>query len=522
MFRILLLAVALLLPGVAQAEWREAVSNNFIVVSEESEAALRERVEGLEKFGLVLQALTGAKRPKEPPVKIKIYFVRTVENVQDTLPFGGGGVAGYYDAGVRTPYAVMPRVELGDGPLELRAKTILQHELTHHFMFQYFPGAYPTWYVEGMADYAGVIEIGRDNRTKLGLAINNRILGTRYVWVPLKKLLMARSYADLGNSVIAVYNQGWLLVHYLNSTPEGKKQLADYLNAINGGASFEKAAEALGDLDDLDRKLLRYSQRPVIPATEIRWEGLDPGPVAIRTMSAAENALMFQDLAINNGVPKAKVPAFVTEVRTIAGRFPNDPWALRILTETERMAGNQAEATAAVDRWVAAAPNDALARMHKGMLAVRALRVAKSTDTAAWNAARAHIVAASKLAPRDPQVLKAYYDSFTAQGRMPPAAAQNALMSALDAVPQDDDLRYQVALDFERRDMVDDAINIIRPLALSMRDETDLSPKKKAQREREKAKYAMAGDEDTETPHEMLARLEKKRAADTAKPPAEE
>ena len=38
------------------------------------------------------------------------------------------------------------------GP-RLDIKTVLLHEYTHHFMYQYFPAAYPTWYSEGFAEF---------------------------------------------------------------------------------------------------------------------------------------------------------------------------------------------------------------------------------------------------------------------------------------------------------------------------------------------------------------------------------
>ena len=520
MLRKLLLVALLLVPGIARAEWREASSTNFVVISNESEKSLRARVEALEKFGLVLQALTGARRPKEQPVRVRLYFVDTSSDVRETMPFPVANAAGYYTTSIRGPLAVMPRIELDDGPLALTNKTILQHELTHHFMYQYFPGAYPSWYREGIADYAGMIEIGRNNVTRLGLVSNHRVLTTRYVWVPLKKLLLARTYSDLGNNMIALYSQGWVLVHYLNSTPEGKAQLAAYLAAINRGESFEKAAEAFGDLDAFDRTLYRYAHRQILPATELRWESLDPGPVTIRALSGAEAALIRADIALTTGVSKARVQDFAAEVRRTAARFPGDPWALRILTEAERLAGNHDQALAVASRWAAAAPGDGLALMHKGELELRALKSAGSTDAAAWAAARAQIVAAAKLTPT-PQVLKAYYDSFATQGRTPPVAAQNALMAALDALPQDNDLRYRVALDFEQRGMIEDAVNTIRPLAYAIRSDDELSPKQKAKEERDKARFAIAGDEDTETPREMLARLEKKLAEEAAPPAAD-
>lgn len=518
MLRSFLTAIAVILaaPSAANAQWREAISTNFIAYSDGSEKDLRERVESLERFGLILQAMTGARRPKQAPVKIKIYFVRTINDVQETMPFPSDGIAGYYAANLRSTFAVMPRQEYDRADkLSLKAKTIIQHELTHHFMYQYFPVAYPTWYSEGFADYAGMIEVDENSVAKVGLPLENRMMTiNRMGWLSMKKLLTAKSYADVEGDLLLLYAEGWLLVHYLNSTPAGRKQLGDYLMAINAGKSFEEAASALGDLDDLDRRLRRYANQPRLNGTATAYQGVNVGEVKLRALSPAENALVMHDLRLSGGIPKARMPAFVAEVRGIAGSFADDPYALRILTEAERLAGNRDQAIAAAARWQAVTPRDGLAHMHRGMIEIEGLQAAKNTDAAAWTAARAHIVEGARLTADQPQILKAFYDSYAAQGRLPPASAQNALAAALDLVPQEDELRVQVALDYEQRGLIEDAIHTIRPLAYSMRSDDEMTPRQKSRRDKLRAKYAMAGDdpEEAETPHEILARLEKKLA----------
>jgi hypothetical protein len=206
---------------------------------------------------------------------------------------------------------------------------------------------------------------------------------------------------------------------------------------------------------------------------------------------------------------KRNAPQFVREVREAARRFPKDPYALRILTEAERAAGNNAAAAEAVEQWLAARPGDPLALMHKGWLQAAALRAAGTADPAAWDAARQPIVAANRAAPLTPQILHAYYDSFVLQGVLPPPGAQNGLVKAFELIPQDENLRYKVAADFERRGMIPEAIAVIRPLAFSAHaPETDPEKKKKQDSAREKLR--LVGDDLTETPAEMYQRLEAK------------
>jgi hypothetical protein len=156
--------------------------------------------------------------------------------------------------------------------------------------------------------------------------------------------------------------------------------------------------------------------------------------------------------------------------------------------------------------------------MYRAMLQVKALQDARSADAAAWRRPRADLVRAIRLAPSDPLILEAYYDSFIAQGVLPPAGAQNGLYEALNLAPGDQRLRHKLAADFEQRDMIDEAIAIIRPLAYAMPHRGSESGAERQRRERERQRSALAGQPLTETAREMLDRLERKRAERAARP----
>ena len=527
MRRLILFTVLLTSPATVRAEWREAVSNNFVIVSQDDEKALRQRIAGLERFGLVLQAMTGAQRVKSPPTKIKVYFVDTIDDVQETMPYPAAGIAGYYDTTIRGSFAVMPRVDTGRQTSDLASRVIMQHELTHHFTFQYFPAAYPSWYSEGFADYVGAITITPDGVALIGTTREDRITELHYVnWMPVSKLLVAKSYADVGDNILALYAEGWLLVHFLNDSPDRKAQLNAYLMAINAGESYAEAAKAFGDLKKLDSSLHIYSSRLSLRATQIHYKNIDIGPITVRTLPPDEAALVHADISLNSGIARSKIADFVNDVRAVAARFPSSVYALHILTEAERRSGNIAEASAAADRWLSAAPNDPLAMLNRAQLDIAVLAAAKSTDANAFKAARSKIGAAMKIAPDEPRVLKGFYDSYVAQGVFPPQPAQDALIRAFELLPQEDKLRLQLARDLEAHNNIEDAIFVIRPLAFQIHSDAELGEKKKAARDRLKAKYPIAGEDyganDDQAPLELLARLEKKKAGqkgDSATPP---
>ena len=91
----------------------------------------------------------------------------------------------------------------------------------------------------------------------------------------------------------------------------------------------------------------------------------------------------------------------------------------------------------------------------------------------AWESARQMIYEAHKADPRDPMILEAYFDSFTAQGVLPTPGAQNAIVRALELVPQDSGIRYKVAADYEQRGLTEDAIAVIKPTAFQLHQEEE-------------------------------------------------
>ena len=522
MIRKLLVAALLGWSGTAHAGWHVANSAHFIVYASGSAASARDAAVRLEKFDHVLRWLTQAKQPSSP-IKDSVFLVADEEAVQATMPFGGGaGIAGYYATTMRGPYAIMSRSEVGKNnsgsreqqvDMGLKTDQVLFHEMTHHFTRQYFSAAYPTWYSEGFADYVGSMRIGADDVVTLGEVVNNRYYAFQgNDWLPVQKLLTAKSYADV-NDMNLLYAEGWLLGHYLSNTKARPGQLMAFLTALNQGQPYDKAAvSAFGDLDTLNRELQNYAARGKLQMLVLPFKKIDPGKIETRPASPAEDALIGYDMRLYAGVPQAQAKAFADRVRSAASAFPDDPHALALTFEAEELAGDTAAAGRTVDHWRQVAPGDPLAICAEADARADALAAAKSRDGAAWTAVRRLYAQSLKLDPNQPGALRAFYQSYARQGEAPPESAQNALFAAHQLIPQEDDLRQEVAADFEARNMIDEALTTIRPVAFAPVDPSELSPGQRARRERDKAKYRLAGDSGGETPREMLKRLEDKKA----------
>jgi hypothetical protein len=515
MIRKLLLLLALTIALPAQAQWREASTRNFIVYSEGGEAELRAFAEKLERFDFVLRRIHRVSAPPSPN-RLRVVLVSNQRAVAELAGRSGSGVAGYYVSDARGMLMVGSRNNTRSAPSRqqtaeryfIDSEAVLLHEYTHHFMYQYFPATYPTWYSEGWAEFWGATRFGPNGEVEVGRPVEHRFASfDDGRWLSLTDLLTAQSYADVGE-VDLLYAQGWLLVRYAWENPERQRQLQQYLNLINRGSSYTDAArQAFGDLGALNSELRAYAGRARFNVIVLPFRAVDVGEINVRTLAGAEAAMFRSEIEFSQGISNAEYRDFAARVRGEAARFPDDPHALRLLAEVERIGGNTAAAQSAVDRLLARAPNDARGLMMRGLLAIDALGASGNRSPEAWVAARAPIDRARALSPNDPLIQEAFYDSFAMLMPIPPDEAQEALYRAMELAPSDSRLRYKVASDFERRDMIPEAIAIIRPDAYRVPDRRDETESERERRLRREDRYRRAGTARTETPREMLERL---------------
>lgn len=523
MIRLLLILVAFAFSSATRAEWHEARSRNFIVYSEGSARDAVAFAAKLERFHFALRTVHRVTAP--PRVNpLRVFLLSNANDVATVAGAPGAPIAGYYVPDARALMMIGTRSRASPRSHDIRAareeasvsvESVLLHEYAHHFMFQYFPAAYPAWYREGFAEFWGATRLLPNDVVDVGLPANDRFSTFRALgWLPLQRLLTAYDHRDIsGTDVFLLYVEGWLLMRYVFEKPERRRQLDHYLALINRGSRFADAArEAFPDLERFNSELYDYAGTGRFNYVRLPFRTIDVGPIQLRTPGPAEQALMRAEIRMSQGVPNRVVAEFARDVRGTASRFPSDPFALRALAEAEYLAGNHAAAVAAADRLLAIEPNHARAMVIKGRAQIAGLRAANSTDNAAWQGVRRLIERAQQAAPNDPVVLEAVYDGYALQGVLPPDEAQNALYTAVELAPSDGELRYKLVRDFEQRDMIADAIAIIRPEALASRHHDNESDRERRKREREEERWRAAGRERRETAREMLTRLEEKQA----------
>lgn len=524
MIRKLFFAAAMLVPGVAQAEWHEARSGHFVVYSEGSQQEAQDFAGRLERFDYVLRRVRPAPADT-PSLPLRVFLLA------DTAAVGrlaGGGVAGFYIPDARGLMLVGTRRRT-TGSADIRTvredndippESVLFHEYTHHFTFQYFPATYPVWYSEGYAEFWGSVRILPGDIVEVGLPADHRFSTFRALgWFPLDRLLSAHNYSEAsGYNIFLLYAEGWLLVRYLFDHPERKRQIDEYLRLVNQGVDFAEAARrAIPDMGAFNNELFEYAGTNRFNVVRLPFRAIDVGQIATRTLGPAEQALLMDEIKVSRGYRQRDATEYANEVRGRASRFPNDPYAIRLVMETQYLAGNYAEAIAAADRLLAIQANHPRALMTKGMSQLSLLMAAHNSDAAAWQASRNLVARAANAAPQDPVVLTNYYRTFLMQNVLPPDGAQNALYTAMELAPSDDEIRYVLAHDYERRNMIAEAIAIIRPVAYQVPRRPNETANERRDREEREQRDRQAGTQWHESALTMLLRLEARAARPAAR-----
>lgn len=400
-----LLLAALCLSTGASAEWRVAETKHFRVYSDGSEKALVAYARQLERFDWLLRLMTGAGTEREMP-PLDVYMVRSQAKLR-ALADLPRDVGGFYHAASTGTAAFSVRVNDADDT----ALDILLHEYGHHFMMFHFPYVYPSWYVEGFAEYFSTADVKTDNMT-MGRASQNRAAWLTYGnWIDARVLLTADAWSMKKRDDVAMfYAQSWLATHYMLRDPQRSQQLSAYLKRLSVGESLEAAFEpAFGiDMKTFNRQLNAYMKGKITYTKLTIKPGQVPEPpVSVSALPPAAETLLlpYAMLKARAGDTEA-ADTLVAGLRRDALRYPDDPWTAEVIAAVEAEFGDAAQGRKLLRPLMEARPDDAelnylMGRSH--------MRSAEDGDVEANHAqARRHFTRAFKTRPHHYQTLYNY------------------------------------------------------------------------------------------------------------------
>lgn len=503
MLKFVWLALLLLAPAAARAEWRAAESAHFIFYSESSDRDIEKLAARLESYDKLMRMATGIPDDVEP-VKVRIYEVASTYEVEQALGLTDSGVAGFYDSNILGPFAVTPRSTGWQGG-SFTPALILHHEYAHHFMLQYFPSVYPPWYIEGFAELIGSSKVMPDGRIGYGMPAKHRGSDIAVNWINVADLLLKpphKLYYDL-------YAQGWALTHFLTFSKEKSPQMRAYLVALRAGRPPEEAAKAFGDLQALNREARRYVTDGAFDYKPVAVEIARPAIKSLRPLSPGEAATIANVIALRDDEltlfrkPGArereqKLRAENLErIRERARRFASDPFVQFLLATAEYAAGHYRESEEAADRLLALQPNHVRGMAVKSLNLARAARAMQGASRSAKAAeARRLAVRANQADPNETLPLLAFYQSFHLAGETPTKDAVTALAAVVETQPGDTKARQLLVDQFaaDRRWAL--AIQALQPIANSPHE----SPRRTAAREQLEKLQAELAKETGERP----------------------
>ncbi|MFL6634348.1 MAG: hypothetical protein ACJ8HJ_18755 [Massilia sp.] len=375
-----------------EQKWIDIASPNFRVVTDQPEDVARQMIVDLENLRYISNRVRGAESLAGPPLTI----VAMGRSSYATLGLSRN-IAGMFQLS-RDGYAAVARIEdyvTAAAASDVSRATIL-HEY-HHFLLRYAPEttAYPQWYNEGMSEYWSSLVIqngmawfghpvaGSYRENWLVDRMGRINFDTKWLFNTSK--LTYQSTGVGAADTARFYARADYAIHYFNSSPELRKQLAHYLRLHNMGLSQDQAVHFAfkKTYEELDVDMRRYvERRPMARGFPVGKIGLDLPPVQVK-IAQLDRAATYAVLAdVLPRFMKRDAKAARELIGTNLKLHPDDPKATIIAVQRGVITDVEARLDALLKRY----PNDA------SLLATRAegLRMAAvamhDTGTPGWEA----------------------------------------------------------------------------------------------------------------------------------------
>lgn len=341
---LLALALSILTPACAFAEWKRAESPHFVVYSDGSERSLRDYTLKLERFDALLTMRFGSG-PANQVRKLPVYLVADARALRVAVPGLPDGIDGYYSSSENDVFAVLVRGESDD---------LLLHEYSHHVMARSGDARYPGWLREGFAEYFATATVTAGGQASFGLPDPGRLRALQQnSWLPMDVVLRADGSFGIGSKTgrSMYYAQSWALTHWLLADTGRIRNLSAYVTAVNGGRDPVEAWQAIYNMtpDQLAAQLRTYVRGRMVYA-EIDIPPVNPAITVTTLTPAAEVVLLPMINARSWNPAEIDGPPLLSTLRTAASRFPDDPLALVALGRAEKRWGDPAAAETALTR----------------------------------------------------------------------------------------------------------------------------------------------------------------------------
>ncbi len=452
-------------------DWNRVETDHFVITSDVPGSTAESYAQQIEAFRHVALMLLGADASgARAQAKFDIYLLHDREQLLKVRPTFSQWVGGVYfpcDEG-SVAYVGMEAHRLADGT-DTGLMTLL-HEYSHHLMFQARPAYYPTWYVEGFAEYmstayidAGAVSLGSRQPWRMSTLAKDR-------WLKFEDVLSARALnngdkAHDDQDVDNFYAQSWLLTHYMLNDSERTKKFNAYFARVGRGedpvAAFEPATGIpVGKLERLLKQYMRAMPVITVHSNDIPQVAAKAQALPDGTQDWVLNASLLKTC-----MDKTQGQGVLAQLRTLASAPTGVSPELRLARDrAEILFGN---VTAASDDLSAHAAGDENS-FDAHYLMGRALFLRSRTMT---GDARSDMVAQAKdqfikaYRLRKTDAANLYFLSFTLPGGATNVNVMNAARGAHALAPGIGSYAMHEALLDLDANQADLAIQALTPLA---------------------------------------------------------
>lgn len=450
--------------GTAHARWLRAETSMFVLYSDGTEAQLRDVAQNLHAYDELLRLIT-ATPADVAPNKLTIYLVGSKDQVREVAPFRSRDTAGFYQASLGGIAAVSVRTSAG-GSSWAPARAFIFHEYTHHFVAQYHPSSYPSWFNEGIAEYFSTTEFKKGGAyIGGGMDMRAYVLANKFL-LPFERMLAADKGA---RRTEMFYPQSWLMVHYMMDDSARSKELFEYLKALNAGEDPIGAFTANFNMtpEEFIKDLGAYLRRNKVIVRYFPVDADKPVDITVTTLPESANDLLLMNarLRMGNSLPEKQADDLDT-ARQKAAAYPDDALALRTLAWAEMDSENFDASEAAVNKVLAADPKDTEALLIKAFLYFRSDEQAQRESQ--WPQARPTLAALYKLDPSHAAGLYLYALSFLAEPQKPSENTLNIIMLAHSLAPQINQIAVEAGVALYRNGDIDGGKSLLQGVAYSV------------------------------------------------------
>jgi len=434
--------LAVLAPGVAQAGWYRAETDRFVVFGEGREQRVRDYAAKLMTFDRVLRVFHPSTMDKIPATKLTVYLLNDRSDMRRVMPQAPLTLGGFYTALPEKVFAVALDETATGG-----SDDVMFHEYAHHFMREYFPAAYPAWFVEGFAEYFATAEI-KSGSVAVGGFSPQRVYGILgQTWLPMEEVLSRTTAETRKERLNAYYSQSWLLTHYMRSSPEREVQLDNATRAIGRGEPPVKAfEEATGmSMAELTKALRGYRK---LSRLGVKNPFPTPPPMTVTQMPRSADDLLLDEARLIMAQKGRVDGEFLAAVRRKAAKYPGDALAELVLARAEFVMGDVTAGRAIMTRRLEAHPEDKEALILAGTGEVFAGIREPAARTERFRAARPLFAKAYAIDKQDFRPLYFYAMSRSIESVYPTDNDLKALLEARALAPavQEISLRAGLAL----------------------------------------------------------------------------